>query len=175
MKRSHCEMSVGHFSEGWALIFHLLVLATFESCGFSLSLAQDLKIVNYVRSQDLRMKPVAASHKGQNTVPPQKSAWGGTLTPAVPSSESSAFYGHCLLILARSTGSTTSISCCSCTQRPDCQEPEQTALVFPAACYRRDLPLLTSVTSCEAWKWAVRLGVTHHLANRTAAMLTGYH
>lgn len=48
--------------------WHLLL----NHCAFLCLWPQDLKTVNYERSQGLRRKPVAASEKSQNTVPIQK-------------------------------------------------------------------------------------------------------
>lgn len=144
-------------------------------CAFSLSLAPGLEDCQISRFEE---EAVATSEKGQNTVPPMKK------TGTVFDKCSFLLCIQCLLwILPPSFGekdwfSTTSILCCSHTQRPDCQEPEQTALVFSVVCYEEDLPLVTLLKSCcNVWwglKWGVRLGVSHCLASRTTTV-RGYH
>lgn len=129
---------------------HLLL----NPCAFSLPLAPGLE-----DCQISGFEEEACGHLawGPCTVPPQKSTgrafdncsfllWTQCPLWTLPPSLSQK---HCF--------STTSILCCSSTQRLDSQEPDQTALVFPAVCYRGDLPLLTLLKSCCNVLWGLEV------------------
>ena len=175
MARSPCDMSVGHFSERGALIFHLLVLGTyFWIPFFSASSPRTWKL------SDLRVW-------GGSLWPPRRSARtrchhgrarGESLTIAVSSSESRASYGHWLPVLARSTSSPWQAPCAGLVPKGQTakNQTEQLCLSMLSATeetYHYSLFWNPDVMSCKAWQCGVRLGVPHRPANRMTISLRG--